>query len=169
MTDRGSLPLPARYCRASTGRVYVRRSLCSSSAPFGIRKGRGARLRLLSPELVTARRALGVSGCGSARRLPGWLAVQPPLPAGVGRHRPGAFPRRARLRECAVRAAFGAGLGTRSAEVGGAGASQTQAFLLWEEIEKFSGKTAGLAAGPGSCHRAGTEMGVWKLGTVFYF
>ena len=125
------------------------------SHPPGIRKGRGARLRLLSPELLSAGRALGVSGSGSARRLLGWLAVQPPLPAGVGRLRPGVFTRRARLRDCAVRAAFGAGLGTRSAEVGGAGASQTRAFLFWEEIEKFSGKSAGL--------RSEVSLGSWEL------
>lgn len=48
-------------------------------------------------------------------------------------------PAPARLREYPVRAAFGAGLGTRRAEVGGGGAFWPRALFLWEEIEKFLG------------------------------
>lgn len=124
MTARDFLALPARTVVRARGGVCVRRALCSSSARLRIRKGRGARLRLWSVGRLPTRPELGVSGAGSARSFPAGSPSSRvyPCAAVAGRLRPGALPRRAGLRKCSEPAAVRAGLGIRSAEIGGAGA-----------------------------------------------
>lgn len=123
--DGPGLPrAPCTHRRASAGRCVRPSRPVFVISPAPIRKGRGARLRLWSVGRLPTRPELGVSGAGSARSFPAGSPSSRvyPCAAVAGRLRPGALPRRAGLRKCSEPAAVRAGLGIRSAEIGGAGA-----------------------------------------------
>lgn len=145
--DEPGLPrAPRTHRRASAGRVCVRRALCSSSAPLRIRKGvepasgccglRGF-LPAGCPGSGVLEPAVVFTGGSQSRSRSRWASGG--LGLGSSRARPPPRGVRAALSH-PVRAAFGAGLGTRRAEVGGGGGFWPRSLFLWEEIEKFLGR-----------------------------